>query len=244
MKDNKYDDPAFFAQYSQMERSTQGLAGAGEWYALRRMLPDLAGNRVLDLGCGFGWHCRYAAEQGAARVVGTDISEKMLARAREMTNDPRIEYRRVAVEDIDDPDGAYDVVLSSLVFHYVAAFDETCRAVYRLLSSGGDFVFSVEHPIFTAQGAQAWVLDADGKPLYWPVDRYFDEGMREANFLGETVTKYHRTLTGYLQALLSAGFTLTAFTEPEPDPALMARHPEYADELRRPMFALFAARKP
>ena len=70
MKENKYDDPVFFEKYSQMSRSQEGLAGAGEWETLRSMLPDFAGKHVLDLGCGYGWHCIYAAESGAASVLG------------------------------------------------------------------------------------------------------------------------------------------------------------------------------
>lgn len=81
MKQNKYDDPAFFARYSEMARSVGGLQAAAEWPAFRGLLPDLRDKRVLDLGCGFGWHCRYAREQGARSVVGVDLSEKMLRRA-------------------------------------------------------------------------------------------------------------------------------------------------------------------
>ena len=105
MKQNKYDDPAFFANYSQMARSIGGLDAAGEWPAFRALLPELRDKNVLDLGCGFGWHCRYAREQQARSVVGVDLSEKMIARARESTNDSAIEYRRLAIEDIDFPAG-------------------------------------------------------------------------------------------------------------------------------------------
>ncbi|MBM7564179.1 2-polyprenyl-3-methyl-5-hydroxy-6-metoxy-1,4-benzoquinol methylase [Paenibacillus sacheonensis] len=80
MKQNKYDDNGFFANYSRMSRSIDGLEAAGEWHSFRQMLPELSGKRVLDIGCGFGWHCRYASEQGAASVVGIDISANMLAR--------------------------------------------------------------------------------------------------------------------------------------------------------------------
>ena len=68
MKENSYDNPSFFQKYSQMLRSTQGLEGAGEWRELQKLLPDFAGKRVLDLGCG------YAAGYGAAYVLGTDLS--------------------------------------------------------------------------------------------------------------------------------------------------------------------------
>ncbi len=74
MKENKYDNPSFFDQYEKMLRSQLGLEGAGEWHALKTMLPDFKGKKVLDLGCGFGWHCRYAIENGAASVVGIDLS--------------------------------------------------------------------------------------------------------------------------------------------------------------------------
>jgi hypothetical protein len=54
VKQNIYDDPGFFARYSNMERSIHGLDAAGEWRSFRALLPDLSGKRVLDLGCGFG----------------------------------------------------------------------------------------------------------------------------------------------------------------------------------------------
>ncbi len=75
MKENKYDDQVFFRKYSEMSRSRQGLSGAGEWSELQRVLLDFRGKKVLDLGCGYGWHCMYAAQNGADSVLGTDISE-------------------------------------------------------------------------------------------------------------------------------------------------------------------------
>ena len=89
MKENKYDDDVFFKKYSEMNRSRQGLAGAGEWSELQKLLPDFKDKRVLDLGCGYGWHCLYAAEHGAASVMGVDISEKMLNTAREKNSHER-----------------------------------------------------------------------------------------------------------------------------------------------------------
>ena len=81
MAQNIYDRPEFFARYSQLARSVHGLAGAPEWPAVRALLPDLAGKRIVDLGCGFGWFARWARAQGAAHVLGIDLSENMIARA-------------------------------------------------------------------------------------------------------------------------------------------------------------------
>jgi SAM-dependent methyltransferase len=241
MKQNKYDDPAFFANYSQMARSIGGLDEAGEWPAFRALLPTLAGKTVLDLGCGFGWHCRYAREQRARWVVGVDLSEKMLARARSSTNDAAIEYRRLAIEDIDFPAGAFDVVLSSLTLHYVERFDLVCRNVQYCLVPGGSFVFSVEHPVFTALPAQDWYYGPQGERLHWPLDQYQDEGPRQARFLEHAVVKYHRTVATYVNTVLDAGFTITRLSEPQPTPELLGTHPAWQDETRRPMFLLIAA---
>ena len=242
MKENRYDDPIFFEKYSHMPRSEHGLEAAGEWEALQTLLPDFAHKRVLDLGCGYGWHCAYALEHGAAAVTGVDISEKMLAVARKKTGVGNVSYIRAAMEDVDFPDGSFDVVLSSLALHYVASFTDMARKIYRWLAPGGDFVFSIEHPIFTAYGNQDWYRDAEGNILCFPVDNYFFEGVREAVFLGERVTKYHHTLTTVLDGLLACGFTLRRVVEPQP-PARMLDMEGMRDELRRPMMLLTAARK-
>lgn len=239
--ENTYDRKEFFEKYSQMERSVKGLEGAGEWHELQKLLPDFSGKRVLDLGCGFGWHCRYAVEKGASYVLGLDPSENMLARAREMTEDTRVEYRLQSMEEYEYPENAFDVVISSLALHYVESFTDISRKVFRCLKPGGDFVFSAEHPVFTAYGSQDWYYDEKGKILHWPVDRYFEEGERQAVFLGETMVKYHRTLTTYIHGLLENGFTLTGLTEPMPSENMMEL-PGMKDELRRPMMLLISAR--
>ena len=243
MKQNKYDDDTFFNKYSNMDRSKNGLEGAGEWHELKNMLPDFKDKRVLDLGCGFGWHCRYAVENGARSVIGIDISQKMLSEAKSKTKYGNIEYICMPIEDIDFPEESFDVVISSLALHYVKSFEDVLVRVYKCLSKGGDFVFSVEHPIFTAQGPQDWYYDGKGNILHWPVDHYFTEGIRNAKFLGEEVIKYHRTLTTYLNSLIKIGFEITGVVEPKPAENMLNTVPGMRDELRRPMMLLVSARK-
>lgn len=243
MKENKYDDPLFFAKYAQMDRSRLGLAGAGEWPTLRRLLPDFDGRDVLDLGCGYGWHCAYAAEHGARSVLGIDLSEKMLAVAQRDHAAPGIAYRRLAIEDADFAADSFDVVLSSLALHYVADLDALVRRIARWLRPGGVFVFSCEHPVFTAEGTQDWYRDAQGSILHFPVDHYFCEGARQAVFLGERMTKYHRTLTSYVGALLENGFALTGLAEPHPTQQMIDTIPGMADEMRRPMMLILRGEK-
>lgn len=242
MKQNKYDDKVFFEKYSKMDRSTKGLDGAGEWKTLEKLLPEFKDKRVLDLGCGFGWHCQYAMEHGAKAVTGVDISEQMLMVAKEKT-DSRIRYIQRPVEDIAFGEDSFDAVISSLAFHYIESFEEIVDMVSACLTHGGDFVFSVEHPVFTAFGNQDWYYDENGNILHFPVDNYFNQGERAARFLGEKVMKYHKTLTTYLNGLIQGGFELTAVIEPQPSEHLLYTVKGMKDELRRPMMLIVSAKK-
>lgn len=239
---NEYDNLEFFESYSQMERSKKGLAGAGEWHQFKKLLPDFKEKRVLDLGCGYGWHCRYAVEQGASFVLGIDTSQRMLDQAKQMTQTQAIHYKNMKIEDVNQLEQTFDCVISSLALHYVSSFEEVVQKVYGLLTEKGTFVFSVEHPIFTAEGTEDWIYDEKKNKIAWPVDSYFDEGIRETTFLGKKVSKYHKTLTTYLNSLLINGFDLLEVVEATPDSSMMDLS-DMKDELRRPMMLLISARK-
>ncbi|WP_025784346.1 bifunctional 2-polyprenyl-6-hydroxyphenol methylase/3-demethylubiquinol 3-O-methyltransferase UbiG [Sporosarcina sp. D27] len=243
MKQNKYDDSNFFFAYEQMPRSIKGLKGAGEWHILKELIPNLKNKNVLDLGCGFGWHCRYAREQQASSVVGVDISENMIKRARELTSDSLISYVKSSIEDYAYSESKFDVVISSLAFHYIESFKSICANVYDSLSSGGSFVFSVEHPIFTSRNEQDWYYDEYGNRLHWPVDNYQKEGVREALFLNENVIKYHRTISTYMNDLIDAGFIISTVKESFPSDEMLKNDPQMENENRRPMFLMILASK-
>ena len=138
-----YDDAAFFAAYARMDRSERGLEGAGEWPQMRALLPKLSGLRVLDLGCGYGWHCRYCAEQGAASVLGLDSSRSMLEQARRRNAHARVTYRLCGMEQFGYPASAYDLVLSNLALHYLADLNTVYRRVSRTLAPGGTFLLNM-----------------------------------------------------------------------------------------------------
>ncbi|PYZ96351.1 SAM-dependent methyltransferase [Alteribacter lacisalsi] len=243
MKQNRYDDLDFFDAYSRMNRSVKGLAGAGEWPVFKACLPDLENKSVLDLGCGYGWHCLYAHEQGAEQVTGVDLSENMLSEAREKAAGTGIRFERASIEDYAYRANAFDVVMSSLAFHYVRDFQAACRNVHSSLKPGGSFVFSVEHPMFTCREEQEWHRDETGSRLHWPVDRYQDEGERRTSFLAEGVMKYHRTFSTYMETLLDAGFAIKAVKEPGVTEQMLEENPDLKDEGRRPMFLIIAAEK-
>ena len=240
MKENKYDDEKFFEKYNSMSRSTDGLNGAGEWETLKMLLPDFKGKSVLDLGCGLGWHSAYAAEHGAKQVIGTDISFKMIEKAKKINSYPQIEYDLIAFEDMYYDEKTFDIIISSLMLHYLESFDEFLNNIRLWLKPNGILVFNVEHPIFTAEGAQDWYYENE-QIKHFPIDNYFIEGRRDAIFLGEHVVKYHRTITTYLNGLLEKGYRLLNVVEPKPTEKMIAEIDGMKDELRRPMMLIVVA---
>jgi SAM-dependent methyltransferase len=242
MTQNIYDNDEFFAGYSRLARSVEGLDGAPEWPALRALLPDLRGRRVLDLGCGFGWFCRFAREQGAAQVLGIDVSEKMLARARAGGDDPAIAYQRADLETVSLAPASFDLAYSSLALHYIVGLERLLAQVHGALAPGGAFVFSVEHPIYTAPSRPGWSTDEAGRRI-WPVEGYLEEGSRSTNWLTSGVLKQHRTLGTYVNIMISIGFILSHIEEWGPTEQQISAQPALADERRRPPFLLVAARR-
>lgn len=242
MTQNVYDREDFFAAYGTLPRSVEGLDGAPEWPAFRALLPPLEGLRVLDLGCGFGWYARFVRQRGAASVLGLDVSERMLERARAMTDDPAIAYRRADLETATLPEGAFDLALSVLALHYIADLGRLLAEVRRSLVPGGRLVVHMEHPIFMAPSRPDFATDGEGRRI-WPLDRYMVEGPRVTDWLAPGVEKHHRPLSRTLNLLIDAGFTLDRVEEWRPDAAQLALHPDWATELDRPMFLFLAAHR-
>jgi len=243
MAQNIYDSPDFFAGYSKLPRQVHGLEGAPEWPAIRAMLPSLDGKRVVDLGCGFGWASRWMREQGAASVLGLDLSQNMIERARADTTDAAIKYCIADLETLDLPESAFDLVYSSLAFHYVQDFGRLVHVIRKALVPDGHFVFTIEHPIFMAAAHPHWISDEKGRKT-WPVNRYSVEGERRTDWFAPGVLKYHRTVGTTLNTLIGADFQIRRVEEFAPTHEQIQQMPQLAEELERPMMLIVSASTP
>ena len=237
-----YDDAVVFAAYTRTREAwPDNPNDTLEQPILRELTGDLAGRRILDLGCGAAAFGVRALAAGARSYLGVDGSRNMVARAEAALAGAKGGV--VVHADLETwaaPAEAFDLAISSLVLHYVADLDALLRRVVGALAPGGRFVCSVEHPVLTA-------ADCGGRSGPCPdclVDDYFVVGPREASWLGGRVVKHHRTVEGYVAALQGAGFVLDRLRESAPERARFVDEAEYARRRRAPLFLFLSGHKP
>lgn len=160
-----------------------------------------------------------------------------------MTQDAGIEYRQQDLARLQLPAAGYDLAYSSLTLHYIEDLAGLFATVHRALVSGGQFIFTAEHPIYTAPQQQGWLVDGNGQKS-WPVNGYQREGERVSNWLAEGVIKQHRMLGTYINLLVQQGFIITHLNEWGPTPQQIAAIPALDEEKERPMIFILAAHKP
>lgn len=243
---NIYDDPVFFEGYQALRAQPKNYNLLLEQPAMSDRLPDVKGKCVLDLGCGAGGNCLDFIQFGAKRVLGVDISEKMLAAAAKYAAEPGIEYRRMDIADVGLLKEQFDVVYSSLAFHYVKDFKRLITGIYDRLNPGGTLLFSQEHPIITAtlNGEGHYNRDAAGKPVSYTFSNYNQPGKRVFSWFVDGVENYHRTLGEIITTVAKAGFVIEEVYETAPQPWAVEIYPKLDQEWLKPNFLLVKAKKP
>jgi len=243
-KQNIYDNEVFFEGYKNLRKNESNANVLFEIPALFSLLPDLNGLTILDLGCGFGEHCKGFIEKGAAKVVGIDISEKMLEVAKAENSDPKITYLNMPMEDLDKIDEKFDLVVSSLAIHYVEDFAGLTRNINNLLKPGGLFVYSQENPFNTCFSmGERWTRDENGKKIHANLKDYGVEGERESTWFVDNVKKYHRMFSTIVNTLVEGGLTIEKMIEPVPTEVILEKHPDQRDLFHKPDFLLIRASK-
>ena len=241
---NIYDNKTFFEGYKKLRENEVNANNLFEIPALFSMMPDLKDKTILDLGCGFGEHCKRFVESGAKKVIGIDISEKMLEIARQENADSKITYINMPMENISKLNDKFDIVISSLAFHYVEDFSGVVKNIFDLLNEKGIFLFSQENPLCTCfSGGNRWTKDENGNKLYINLSNYGIEGERESTWFVDNVKKYHRTFSSIINTLIETGFTIEKMIEPLPTEDLLKKYPDYKDLFHKPDFLLVKVRK-
>lgn len=248
MKQNVYDNKIFSDEYDKMRNEKKGLSANDviEIPIIRRMMPDVKNKRILDLGCGYGENCLFFKEQGASYVLGTDISSHMIDIANSENKIDGVDFKILPMEDINTLNENFDIVISSLAFHYIENFDELIKNIYQVLNDDGVLVFSQEHPI---AACLHFVEGMDynhtiiGDKRYTLVADYNRCGLRENPWNNIKVKKYYRNFTTVINTLIKNGFVIDEINECEPDEEMINKNPKYVNQYDSPYFLFVKVHK-
>lgn len=243
---NKYDDNNFFENYKTMRETNVNANSLIEIPAMKSLLPNLTNKKVLDLGCGMGEMCKYYISQGASYVYGIDLSQNMIDYAVNHNNHPNITYNVMALEHISGITEKFDVVISSLTFHYIADYNKLINDIKNLLTPNGVLVFSMEHPLTTAtqlpkDNSVSKYVEINNE-RYYMLNGYNNPGKRVKAWYEDDVIKYHRNFETIINGLTENGFVIQKILEPTASSEAIALVEKYKYQIDRPYFLLVKAK--
>ena len=207
------------APYQQRHQIPTHSAHYGPWAPLEddlRLLGDVRGQRILELGCG-GGQCAVAFARQGAQVAAIDLSDAQLAFARALAAQEQVAVAFVqgTVEDLSAfASESQDILFSAYAFQYVADMPRCLAECARVLRPGGRLVFSLDHPF------RDCFFDAeDDEMAVFPVRSYFDGAAMHWRWDGDAnlaMTSHHHTIAQWVEMLTTAGFRLLRLLEPAP----------------------------
>ncbi len=241
---NIYDNEIFFKGYQGI-RDNLSANELIEIPQLFKLIGDVKDLTVLDLGCGTGGHDRKLIELGAKRVVGIDLSNKMINEAKKTTKEKQIEYEVMSMEDIDMLNEKFDLVISSLAMHYVKDYDEVCKKVYKILKENGHFIFSYGHPMDSCaileESQENFVILNNKK--YFLLSDYNNEGKRVSHWFVDGVETYHRNMSHLVNGLIEAGFVLKRMEESYATDEIIKLKPKFKEQKDHSYYVYFKCKK-
>jgi SAM-dependent methyltransferase len=189
-------------------------------------------------------------------VIALDIADVFVAAAAAASVDRGVRFVIADGASLPFAAGSFQFVTAFMSLMDVGDPESTLREVGRVLQPGGFVQFSVVHPL-TATPIRRWVNDESGQRAALTIGNYFFEGpLTERWIFGAapakvreqhepfTITYARRTLTGWMNAVIGAGLSIEAISEPHADEHTARDHPEVADTRIVPYFLTVRARKP
>lgn len=242
---NIYDSSVFYDEYKSMRETHINANDLIEIPIIKSMLPDLKGKRILDLGCGNGTMSKYFVENGASYVLALDISKNMIEEAKEKNDDPKITYDILGMEEISKITEKFDMVFSSLAFHYIEDFDKLTKDISNLLNKDGILLFSQEHPTVLASKLELGMknrVEINNKRYYLLSD-YNDNGKRVFLWNNSNVVKYHRNFEVTINTLINNNLNILQIKESYASEEAIKLVDKYKYQKDRSYFLFIKAKK-
>jgi SAM-dependent methyltransferase len=227
--------------------------------AMYGKLPNLKNKSVLCVGCGTGEECNYIKSLGVKKIVGIDISKRLIGYAKK--NYPDIEFYVMDMEKLDFPRSSFDFVYSSLVFHYLKDWTKALKSIYKVLKNNGILLFSTHHPMkWGAEKKRTGIAKKRFKDKRWVLMgyvKYNDEKkykvygdylnvrkVKDIWFDEFEISYYHKPLSLIIKEILNSGFKIVDFIEPKPINSAKNKDRRFWEIHRKiPLFIIFELKK-
>ncbi|MFR9727417.1 methyltransferase domain-containing protein [Streptomyces sp. MS19] len=225
-KANDYDS---FAEAYEAENETSLLNAHYTRPAIVDLAGDVAGRRILDVGCGAGPIAADLRERGAV-VAGFDSSAGMLELARRRLGDDVVLKHAELGGTLPFADAEFDDLVAALVLHYLEDWTTALAELRRVLKPGGRLIGAVHHPFVQH-------LTAPPGTDYFairPTSQWWEFGDTR-----NLMTFWDRPLHAITDAFTAAGFRIDVLSEPAPGPGARERFPELFEEKESGKFLCF-----
>ncbi|QQZ60463.1 class I SAM-dependent methyltransferase [Paenibacillus sonchi] len=206
-----------------------------------RLFGDVAGKKLLEIGCGSGESLQYLGERKASELWGTDISEKQIEKTRQLLKSRGLSATLICSpmeEECGIPEDYFDFVYSVYAIGWTTDLEATFGRIASYLKKDGVFIFSWSHPIHKC-------VVAENNRLVFKKS-YFDESWYSVSLDESTLTLSDRKLSTYVNALSKAGFVIEQMIE-ESDEEIMQSRNDNSDFAKKakmlPVTFVFKARK-
>ncbi|MEX0813153.1 MAG: class I SAM-dependent methyltransferase [Chitinophagales bacterium] len=206
---NIYDKESFFKAYQKYRKDPFSLNNIVEQPFIRKNLPIVKNQKILDLGSGFGDFCEYCIGKDCKDIIGVDSSKRMIIASKNLNS--KIKFVHDHIELVEFGENSFDIVSSSLALHYIENLDLVFKKIQGWLKEKGVFIFTVNHPYYSAKFEN--ITDDVKERLSSSSENYALRGFRKHKWLDHYVSKYHRTLEDYLLIIKKNGFFVDKINE-------------------------------
>ncbi len=207
-----------------------------------KLLGNIGGKKILDMGCGTGIYAKLLTKKGA-KLKGFDISDEMLKIARK--DNPKLDLRKGSLYKIPFKE-KFDIVYAALAMDYVPNWDKVFRNVSNVLKKNGIFIFSTGNPL--AEMLKS-VKVGEEKLKVFGIRNYFEEdkvhySKWDLKNKKVRVPSYHKTYGTIVKTIVRNGFEIIDYEDTFPSKKSKKLFPEeYKQYSKYPYFCAFKLRK-